>query len=305
MIRLLDSELLRFRSRRLVLVLLLVALAVAGIAAVIAAIQSTRPSADALANARAQAEREYRNCLANEWDDPEIEANLEDFCRQNFGNPAFYAPSHLALVDLPSILEGTAPITSILGLVIGASAMAVSWQTGTINTIFTWESRRGRWFGSRIAVTVLGVFLVILLIVAFLSAALAIAAALRGTTAGVDTAWWRDVAATSLRIGALSATAAAIGGGVAAVGRHTAAALGVVFVYTAVVEGIIRAFRPQWTPWLLGDNMVSFVSWQENSEVFDAGTFVLTPGRAALVIVGYAAVALLLGLTFVRTRDVQ
>jgi ABC-2 type transport system permease protein len=304
-IRLLDSELLRFRSRRLVLVLLLVALAVAAVAAVIAAIQSTRPSADALATARAQAEREYRNCLANEWDDPEIEANLENFCRENFGDPAFYAPSHLALADLPPILEGTAPITSILGLVIGASAMAVSWQTGTINTIFTWEPRRGRWYSSRIVVTVLGVFLVILLIVAFLSAALAIAAALRGTTAGVDGAWWRDVGATSLRIGTLAAIAAAIGGGVAAVGRHTAAALGVVFVYTAVVEGIIRALRPQWTPWLLGDNMVSFVSWQENAEVFGAGTFVVTPGRAAFVILGYAAVAFLLGLTFVRTRDVQ
>lgn len=305
MIRLLDSELLRFRSRRLVLVLLLVALAVAGIASVIAAIQSTPPSADALASARAQAESEYESCLANDWDDPEIEADLEGFCRENFGNPAFYAPSQLALADLPSILEGTAPITSILGLVIGASAVAVSWQTGTISTILTWEPRRGRWYGSRIVVAVVGVFVVILLIVAFLSVALAIAAALRGTTAGLDGAWWRDVGATSVRIGALAAIAAAIGGGVAAVGRHTAAALGVVFVYTAVVEGIIRAFRPQWTPWLLGDNMVSFVGWQENSQVFEAGTFVVTPGRAAFVIVGYAAVAFLLGLTFVRARDVQ
>jgi ABC-2 type transport system permease protein len=304
-IRLLGSELLRFRSRRLVLIVFLVALAVAAIASLIAAIQSTPPSAEALASARAQAEREYRNCLTADWEDVDIEGTLERFCRENFGNPAFYAPSHLALSDLPSILEGTASITSIIGLVLGASAMAVSWQTGTINTILTWEPRRGRWYASRLAIAVLGVFVVVLLILVFLSASLAVAAWLRGSTEGIDVAWWRDVAGTSVRIGAMASVAAAIGAGVAAVGRHTTAALGVVFVWAAVVEGIVRAFRPQWTPWLLGDNVVSFVTWQTNSETFDAGSFVLTPGRAAFVIVGYAAIAFLLGLTFVRTRDVQ
>jgi ABC-2 type transport system permease protein len=303
-IRLLNSELLRFRSRRLVVVLLLAAMLGVVVAAVIAAIQSTPPDAGALASARAQAEQEYENCLASDWE-PEIEADLENFCRQNFGDPAFYAPSHLALADLPNILEGTASITSILGLVLGASLMAVSWQTGTINTIFTWEPRRGRWYGSRIVVTVLGVFVLVLLIIAALSAALSLAAALRGSTAGVDGSWWRDVVATSLRIGALAAIVAAIGAGVAAVGRHTTAALGIVFIYTAVVEGIVRAFRPQWTPWLLGDNMVSFVSWQNNAEVFDAGSYVLSPGRAAFVILGYATLAFLLGLGSVRIRDVQ
>ena len=95
----------------------------------------------------------------------------------------------------------------------------------------------------------------------------------------------------------------AIGGGVAAVGRHTAAALGVVFVYAAVIEGLIRGFRPRWTPWLLGDNIVSFVSWQTGSVVSSA--FELSPGRAAFVILGYTALAFLLGLAFVRIRDVQ
>jgi hypothetical protein len=181
----------------------------------------------------------------------------------------------------------------------------VSWQTGTINTILTWEPRRARWYTSRILVTVVGVFVVVLAIVVFLSASLAVAAWLRGSVEGVDGAWWRDTTATSLRIGVVAAIAAAIGAGVAAAGQRTAAALGVVFVYTAVLEGLLRAFRPRWTPWLLGDNLVSFVSWQSNSEVFEAGSFVLTPGRAAFVIAGYAALAFLLGLASVRLRDVQ
>ena len=303
MIRLIASELLRFRSRRLVVVLVGASLIGAGVGVVIAAFQSTPPGA-ALATARAQAEQEYENCLENDWGDVDFEgSSLEEFCRTNFGDPAFYMPSHLALVDLPDILEGTSSITSILGLVLGASLMAVSWQTGTISTILTWEPRRARWYTARMAVTVLGVFVVVLLIVAFLSVALAVAAWLRGSTDGVDGAWWRDVIATSLRISAVAAIAGAIGGGVAAVGRHTAAALGVVFVYAAVIEGLIRGFRPRWTPWLLGDNIVSFVSWQTGSVVSFA--FELSPGRAAFVILGYAALAFLLGLAFVRVRDVQ
>jgi ABC-2 type transport system permease protein len=302
-IRLIRSEVLRFRSRRLVVILLGACLIGAGVGAVIAAFQSQRPGA-ALASARAQAEQEYENCLENDWGDVDFEGlSLEEFCRTNFGDPAYYMPSHLALVDLPDILEGTSSITSILGLVLGASLMAVSWQTGTISTILTWEPRRARWYTARIAVTVLGVFVVVLLVVAFLSAGLAVAAWLRGSTDGVDGAWWRDAIATSVRIAVVAAVAGAIGGGVAAVGRHTAAALGVVFVYAAVLEGLVRGLRPQWTPWLLGDNIVSFVSWQTGSVV--SASFPLSPGRAAFVILGYAAIAFLLGLAFVRTRDVQ
>lgn len=306
MIRLVGSELLRFRSRRLVAVLLLVACGVAVIAATIAAIQSTPPGAVALADARVQAEREYENCLETPWEESDLQGrSLEEFCRENFGNPAFYAPSHLRLAELPQILEGTATVVIILGLVLGASAMAVSWQTGTISTILTWEPRRVRWYAARTAVSLAGVFVLVLAILAFLSVSLAVAAWLRGSTEGADGAWWRDVLATSLRIGIAAAVAAALGAGLAAVGKHTSAALGVVFVYAAVLEGIIRAFRPLWTPWLLGDNIVSFVAWQSSSQVFEAGSYMLSPGRAAFVILGYAALAFLLGLAFVRTRDVQ
>jgi hypothetical protein len=76
-------------------------------------------------------------------------------------------------------------------------------------------------------------------------------------------------------------------------------------VYTAVLEGLIRAFRPTWTPWLLGDNLVSFTAWQTSEYQYPAGSFVISPGRALLVILGYAAITLALGFTFVRVRDVQ
>lgn len=299
---LLASELLRFRSRRLVAVLLGAALGGSGVGAVIAGWQSTQPTEEAHAAARAEAEQQFRFCMNDFAED--VNGSLEEFCRENAGNATNYMPSHLALAELPQILEGISSLTSILGLVVGASVVAASWQTGTISTIFTWEPRRLRWFGARIAVVGSGVFAITLLIVAFLSAALAVAAVLRGSTELTD-GWWRDIAGTSLRIAVLAAVAALIGGAVAAIGRHTSAALGAVFVYTAVLEGLLRAFRPLWSPWLLGDNIVSFVGWRTTEFGVVSGSYVLSPGRALFVILGYVAITLALGFTFVRIRDVQ
>ena len=304
--RLIASELLRFRSRRLVVVLLVGALLATTIGLVIASFDSTPPTDAQIAAAKVQARAEVANCLVSDYEGVQFEGTLGEFCREFFGDPSDYMPSHLKLADLPEVLEGISSITSILALVVGASVVAVSWQTGTISTIFTWEPRRLRWFAARILVIAAGVFVMTLVIVAFVSAGLAIAAMLRGSTVGIDGGWRSDVLTTSLRVSGAAAAAALIGGGVAAVGRHTSAALGVVFVWTAVIEGLIRGFRPLWSPWLLGDNLVSFLSWERMEVQFSSfESYTVTPGRAMIVILGYTAVTLALGFTFIRIRDVQ
>lgn len=302
--RLLASEFLRFRSRRLVVGMLVGPLVATGVGLVIAAWQSTPPTEEVRAAAQVEAEQQFRLCM-NDFEDEDVDGSLEEFCRENAGNATNYMPSHLALVDLPQILEGISSITSILGLVIGASFVAASWQTGTISTIFTWEPRRLRWFAARILILAAGTLVMTAVIVSFLSTGLAIAAMLRGSTVGVGGGWWSDVLTTSLRVSVAAAVAAVIGGAVAAVGRHTAAALGVVFIYTAVLEGLVRGFRPSWTPWLLGDNIAAFISWQTTNLQLTSGSFVLSPGRAVFVILGYTAVVLALGFAFVRDRDIQ
>lgn len=304
--RLFASELLRFRSRRLVVVMLVGALVVTSVGLVLAAIDSTPPTDAVVAAARAEAREEVAKCLVADFGDGNFGGSIEDFCRENFGDPTQYMPSHLALIDLPQILEAVSSITSILGLVIGASFVAASWQTGTISTIFTWEPRRLRWFAARILVLLAGVFVMTVVIVLFLSTGLAFAAMLRGSTVGVNSEWWTDVLTTSLRVSVAAALSAVIGGAVGAIGRHTAAALGVVFVWTAVLEGLVRGLRPSWIPWLLGDNLVAFLGWQTTEfQVSAFESFTITPGRSVIVIVGYTAVLLAFGFTFVRIRDVQ
>lgn len=304
--RLFASELLRFRSRRLVVVMLVGGLVATSVGLVLAAIDSTPPTDAVVAAARAEAREEVAKCLVADFGDGNFGGSIEDFCRENFGDPTQYMPSHLALIDLPQILEAVSSITSILGLVIGASFVAASWQTGTISTIFTWEPRRLRWFAARILVLLAGVFVMTVVIVLFLSAGLAFAAMLRGSTVGVNSEWWTDVLTTSLRVSVAAALSAVIGGAVGAIGRHTAAALGVVFVWTAVLEGLVRGLRPSWIPWLLGDNLVAFLGWQTTEfQVSAFESFTITPGRSVIVIVGYTAVLLAFGFTFVRIRDVQ
>ena len=305
--RLLASELLRFRSRRLVVVLFAGTIIGTVVGCVIAAIESTPPTDAVLAEAQVQADQEVANCLVADYADVNFgDMTLEEFCNDQFGDATQYVPSHLALVDLPGILEGVASITTILGLMVGASVVAVSWQTGTIGTIFSWEPRRWRWFASRLLVIAVGVFAIVLAWMAVVTGGIALAAATRGSTIGMDPEVWRDVVLTSLRIAAVASFAAVVGGGVAAMGRHTAAALAAVFVYAAVVEGLIRGFRPLWTPWLLGDNVVTVVSWRTlEVGLFPTGSYTLEPVRATFVILGYAAVILAFAFTFVRVRDVQ
>jgi hypothetical protein len=305
--RLLSSELLRFRSRRLVVVLFVGTIIGTVVGCVIAGIESTPPTDAVLAAAQEQADQEVANCLVSDWTGVDFGGlTLEEFCRLQYEDATQYVPSHLALVDLPGILEGVASITTILGLVIGASVVAVSWQTGTISTILVWEPRRWRWFTARLLVLAFGVFVITLAWMGVVTAGLTLTAAARGSTIGMDGDVWRDVVVTAVRIAAVASVAAFVGAGVAAIGRHTAAALGAVFVYAAVVEGLIRGFRPLWTPWLLGDNVVTVVAWRELTVgLFPSGSYTLEPVRAAFVLVGYTAVILGFAFTFIRIRDVQ
>jgi ABC-2 type transport system permease protein len=304
--RLLSSELLRFRSRRLVVVVFVGAIVGTLMGSVIAGANSTPPTDAVLAEARDRAREEVAKCLATGWRGVDLGGmTLEEFCEENVGNELDYVPSHLAVADLPAIIEGVASLTSILGLLIGASFVAASWQTGTIGTILTWEPRRSRWFGGRLVVLGFGVFVMTSALIAFLSAALAATAAIRGSTVLPD-AWWSDLLATVLRVATAASIGSLIGAAIAAVGRHTAAALGVVFVWVAVLEGIVRALRPMWSPWLLGDNMVAFVSWMTtNFQVSPSESYTITPPHGVLVIGLYTVALVVVGFAFVRIRDVQ
>ena len=302
MIGLLSSEWLRMRSRRLVKVL--AALAFLGIVAavVIGAVQSERPSADAVALAERRADRAFDECLANDgFGAVEPGGNIASFCEQQADPALFLDEQPLQLSEFPEILRGTSFVVILIGLVIGASAVGASWQTGTMTTILAWEPRRTRVALARAAVVCVGTVALIAALLGIFLALFGIATSLRGLTATPD-GWASETAGVLGRISALAGAASIIGGAIAMVGRNTTAALGGVFVYLTVLEGILRGLRPALGRFLLGDNIATLVIG-DNIAIGDGST--ISPSRAVVVVAVYALGLLAVGTASFRIRDVQ
>jgi hypothetical protein len=247
MIALLASELRRFRSRRLVRVLLLLELLGIVVAGVIV-------------------------YLTQEYD----------------------------LSAFPNALKGASLVLLSVGWMLGASAIGAEWHSGHLTTILTWEPRRWRVMFSKIVASLAGVFILSIVVQAFLGVALAIDAAGTGSTAGVGGSWLSESLTVALRVALLSTVFAGFGFALAAAGRNTAVALGVGFGYLVIVENLVRGLRPEWAPWLLSDNAAAYL-------IGSSADFPLlgrTPGEAGLYLVGWAVVLLLGASGLLRARDV-
>jgi hypothetical protein len=266
-------------------------------------VQSQRPSADELARAERMADRAYDDCIAQEgFGVVEPGGDIEGFCREQ-SDPAFYLSQQpLRLSELPEILRGTAFNAILIGLVIGASAVGASWQTGTMTTILAWEPRRARVFLTRAAIVALGVMAIIAILLGVFLALFWVAASLRGIT---DTpgGWASETVGVVARVSALAGAASVIGGAIAMIGRNTAAALGGVFVYLTVLEGIVRGLRPALGRFLLGDSIVTLVIGREL--MADDGGVPHTPARALVVVAAYTLGLLAFATASFRARDVQ
>jgi hypothetical protein len=97
-----------------------------------------------------------------------------------------------------------------------------------------------------------------------------------------------------------------------------AAALGVGFVYFAVVESVIRALRPAWQPWLLTDNAIAFVQhtpylyyvsggYTDASGAYRMGGHEVVIGHlhAGLVLGAVGLVVVAVGVVLFKRRDLN
>jgi ABC-2 type transport system permease protein len=311
-IGLISSEWLRMRSRRLVKVLAVLALLGIVAAVLIGGVQSRKPSDGDLAGAERRAERAYDECVAQDaYGISEPGLDVEVFCREQADPSSFLSPTPLQLSEMPEILRGTAFLAILIGLVIGASAVGASWQTGTVTTILSWEPRRMRVLLVRVTVVAIGVVALVTILLGILTALFWVATSLRGI-ATTPSGWTRELVGVVARVSALAGAASIIGGAIAMLGRNTAAALGAAFVYLAVLEGIVRGLRPALGRFLLGDSITTVVIGHDR-QIFDpsamtsSGTAALTitPLRAALVVAVYALGLLALAAASFRARDVQ
>jgi hypothetical protein len=208
--------------------------------------------------------------------------------------------NHFRLVSMPDVPLGTAFPLVVIGWLLGASFIGAEWHAGTVTTLLTWEPRRVRVVLAKAIVGIVAVFALTLALQLVLTAFLALAASLNGSTTGAE-GWLTETGAVAVRVSLLAALAGAIGFAFAAVGRNTAAALGVGFAYVVVVENLVRGLRPEWSRWLFGENAGLFLLGPSNDFPYlersqlGAGIYLTL---LSAILVGAAALVF-------RTRDVN
>lgn len=213
--------------------------------------------------------------------------------------PEFPEPYRYSSLD--ETFMGVSVPLLMLAWVLAASFAGAEWRAGTVATLLTWEPRRLRVFAAKaMAAIVIGVTLHAAVLVV-LSLALLPAGLARGDMSGVDPGWVWSLAGVLARGWLLVAVGAAIGFAVGMLGRNTAAALGIGFIYLSFVDGgFLGAAIPFLRPWLFIRNAVVWVSGESQTEL-TAGR---TPAEAALIIAAYGLGALAISAAVFRRRDV-
>lgn len=280
----------RYSSRRLVR--LLFALVVIGflVAGPVAFAKSTRDATKATAAARADAARGYEECVT-----ATAEKGVEPCERPNLAGIAVDPRFHLT--DLVPVSEGVAALLIVLAIVAGASFAGADWHNRVMTTLLTWEPRRARVVVAKSAAAALVTFAAVIGLLSLLGVVLTPAAVWRGTTSGVDAAWFGDLAGTILRGATAAGAAAAVGTALAMIGRATAAAIGVFFAWMTVAENSIRAGIPGWEKWLVSNTAGAFVTG-------GAPEFSRGPVAAGVLLACYTALTVAVAARVFSRRDV-
>lgn len=302
MIRLLSSELLRSRSRRLVWILVIAAVAGIAIGLVIATVNSDPPTAADERRAEDAYRQELDRCLRGTYGAPPREfPDLEAWCDEVVPRDAYRVSGGMRLTGLAALIQGLATLTVLVGVVIAASLVGADWSAGSMATLLTWEPRRIAVFVARALVAALVVAVVSIGLLALFAVLFWLGASLRGTTAGAE-GWLGDVARSILRIGGLAVLFGLFTHALAAIGRSTAAALGVMLAELVLVDGFLRGFRPSVERWLAIPNAVAVASGEP--QLGFMGGDPVSVGAAWVTLSCYALVALVVAALVFRARDV-
>jgi ABC-type transport system involved in multi-copper enzyme maturation permease subunit len=120
-----------------------------------------------------------------------------------------------------------AAILALTGFVIGASYVGAEWSSGGMMNLLLWRPQRIKVLATKLAALLIAITAVTVVAVAVWTAAFVLIANLRGSTASMTSGAWQSFALMELRALGLILVTAALGFGIASVGRHTALALGV------------------------------------------------------------------------------
>jgi hypothetical protein len=191
-----------------------------------------------------------------------------------------------------------------LAFVLGASAGGAEWGARTIEALLVWEPRRTRLLlvkAAVLAVVVVVAAVVVQVVVAPLSR---LAVAGRGTLAGAPDDLWTTYVGNSATVVAFAVITSTLAFGIASLTRNTGFALGVAFVYVAIIERLLSLLGDWIDPFMFFYNAGAFLDHGVDLTRDDGSTYVLTTVRGGVTLVAYAAVVLTAAITSFNRRDV-
>jgi len=308
------------------------------LAAILAGIFLTnqKSSPEVIAKAKAEATQQYQQAVqrtasdkqacvaaqgtpnASQWPsncDDLYQPTPEDFDYRS------YMPSTFEFSKNFTVMVTTlAAIFALMAFVIGASFVGAEWSSGGMMNLLLWRPQRLKVLGTKLVALLVGMGVLTAAALAAWTGLFWIVATLRGTTTGMTAGAWQSVALTETRATVLVLTAAALGFGLASLGRHTAmalgAAIGVVILFQFGLVTVLSMAKVKFAEALLVPYWVQ--AWMDKSvkiEDYNSCDFSSTQGcqPATLTITwpmagGVLAVALVLvvgaAMWTMRSRDV-
>jgi len=155
--------------------------------------------------------------------------------------------------------------TAMLAFLLAGTFIGAEWSTKNLVAWLFWEPRRLRVMAAKLVVLLGFVLAFALFAQAVWLGTGKLLLHYRGlpvSSLGPQQAahFWTHLMQAQLRAALLSLVTALIGFGLASLMRNSAAALGVAFVYFAVVENVVRGLNPNLQPYLITTNIAAWVA---------------------------------------------
>lgn len=292
------AELLRVRSRRFLRWAVVGLLGVMVLVAVINFFQTAKPS-------QTEIDRALATCQTYSQD-PDTGVESVERCetvREAAQQGGFDELPGLTS-DVPDEVLGVGLGVAVLGFILGCTLGGADWSQKTMAALLFWEPRRPRVYLVKLAallVTLVTILLVAQAVWIAIKTGLVAAHGVADVTAG------SIVDDTLTNIGRSTVLVLAMGGlayGLASLIRNTGAALGIGFVYFAIVELFINGLLPRLAPYTLTVNIGALFTPGGLREEFGNRVVEVSSLQAGLVLITYATVVCAIGLELFRRRDV-
>ena len=187
------------------------------------------------------AQQEMQRCLAAPGT-PDA-ANYPADCSQMYTpQPQDYPPeSYMDSTfgfrsDFGNMLTTFAAIFALMAFVVGASFVGAEWTSGGMMNLLLWRPQRLKVLGTKLGTLLAAMGVLSVVTAAAWTGVFVLIAELRGNLKGMTSGAWQSTLLTELRAVVLILVAAAVGFGLASIGRHTAIALGVAVGVVVVLQ---------------------------------------------------------------------